>query len=291
MKKITHYDGLYGDLNHRPNADYIFSELIETRSKGFDWVINPHLHSHLYQLFCIESGNVLFQSANSSKRLQTPCVLVIPPNTLHGLTYSADVKGQILTISDSVFDNLFIGAPSLMISFETLQYYSFSTKQSAVLNKVLQLIATINEELFDERPEKKYMLYSCFSQLLIIVYRLTESFEKILNKETNATLQYYRRFLQSVKQSKIPRSMPDFAKESGITAVHLNRVCRQVAGKSSLLIVQEHLIQQAKNYLIHTSYSVSEIAYLLHFQYPNYFARIFKKMIGMSPKEFRNKNR
>jgi AraC family transcriptional activator of pobA len=291
MEKLTHYEGLYGDLNHRPNADYIFSELIETRSKGFDWVINPHLHSHLYQLFCIESGDVLFQSANSSKKLQTPCLLVIPPNTLHGLTYSADVKGQILTISDSIFDNLFIGAPSLMISFETLKYHSFSAKQPAVLNKVLELITTINEELFDEKPEKKHMLYSCFSQLLIVVCRLAESVEKIEKKDTNATLQYYRRFLQSVKYSKMPKSMPDFAKELGITAVHLNRVCRQVAGKGSLLIVQEHLIQQAKNYLIHTSYSVSEIAYLLNFQYPNYFARLFKKMNGMSPKEFRNKNR
>ncbi|MFX5756507.1 helix-turn-helix domain-containing protein, partial [Acinetobacter baumannii] len=70
---------------------------------------------------------------------------------------------------------------------------------------------------------------------------------------------------------------------------HLNRICNEVRGKSALSIIQEHLIEQAKTYLLHTSYSVSEIAYLLNFEYPNYFARLFKKLNGVSPREFRNK--
>jgi AraC family transcriptional activator of pobA len=53
--------------------------------------------------------------------------------------------------------------------------------------------------------------------------------------------------------------------------------------------VQEHLIEQAKNYLSHTSYTIAEIAYLLNFEYPNYFARLFKKINGVSPKEYRRR--
>ena len=113
-KKLTHYDGLYGDLNYRPDASYIFLELIETRSKGFDWVIKPHLHSHLYQVFCIESGKVTLESSAQIQPLKTPCVLVIPPNTLHGLQYSANVKGYILTISDLVFESSFTASMQAM---------------------------------------------------------------------------------------------------------------------------------------------------------------------------------
>jgi hypothetical protein len=35
MKSIKHYDGLYRDLNFKPTSDYIFFEMIETRSREF----------------------------------------------------------------------------------------------------------------------------------------------------------------------------------------------------------------------------------------------------------------
>ena len=53
--------------------------------------------------------------------------------------------------------------------------------------------------------------------------------------------------------------------------------------------MQEHLLDEARKYLTYTSYSVSEIAYLLKFEYPNYFARFFKKHTGLSPTEFRER--
>ncbi len=60
--KFQHYDGLYGELNASSTSDYIFSELISTRSKDFDWVIRPHIHIKLFQIFIVESGNVIFKN-------------------------------------------------------------------------------------------------------------------------------------------------------------------------------------------------------------------------------------
>ncbi len=57
--------------------------------------------------------------------------------------------------------------------------------------------------------------------------------------------------------------------------------------KSSLQIVQEYLVGEAKKYLLNTNYSISEIAYFLDFQDPAYFTRLFKKKTGQSPSEFR----
>ena len=42
-----------------------------------------------------------------------------------------------------------------------------------------------------------------------------------------------------------------------------------------------------KNTLLNTSYSVSEIAYFLNFSDPAYFSRLFKKVVGVPPGEFR----
>ena len=162
-KKLTYYNGLYGDLNYRPDGNYIFLELIETRSKGFDWVIKPHLHAHLYQIFCIESGKITLDSSAQSQPLKTPCILVIPPNTLHGLNYSADVKGNILTISDAVFDDLFPSSASLSCEFETLKYIALIP---ASFKKLILLINELNEELFTNKMGKRVMLNSLLHQLL-----------------------------------------------------------------------------------------------------------------------------
>lgn len=43
----------------------------------------------------------------------------------------------------------------------------------------------------------------------------------------------------------------------------------------------------AKSLLMQTGRSVSEIAYCLGYQYPQYFSRAFKKAEGCTPKEYR----
>ncbi len=286
-KKITQFDGLYGDINHKPKHNYIFLELIKTRSEGFDWTIKPHLHTQLYQFFFIESGNATFASSVQSQTIKTPALLIIPPNTLHGFHYSNDVNGKILTISDTVFNWLFPASASLSLEFETLKYLNLSQ----VAFKQIQLVLNeINEELFSNKLDKKIMIDSLLRQLFISIYRHIQNTDLSISKDTNTTLQHYRKFIQLIKKYDQPKSIPAFAKEIGITTVHLNRICNQICGKSALLIIQEHLIEQSKNYLLHSNHTIAEIAYLLNFEYPNYFARLFKKLNGISPKEYRCKN-
>ncbi|MDX2048670.1 MAG: helix-turn-helix transcriptional regulator [Chitinophagaceae bacterium] len=290
-KKILHFDGLYGDLAPQGKEAYIFLELIKTRSETFDWVVKPHIHSQLYQVFCIESGKVILEASENSATLKPPCIIIIPPGTMHGLRYSPDVKGHILTMSDNVFDELFPGSASLLLHFDDLQVISFEKKGRNDFTAFIGLIEKINAELFGEQAEKQLMLYALLSQLFIALFRKSETVAAGSLKDTNQTLHFYRRFIQLVKNAKSPRSIPIYSKELGISAVHLNRICNQACGKSALLIVQEHLVQQSKNYLAHSSYSISEIAYLLNFEYPNYFARLFKKLNGISPKEYRRMKR
>jgi two-component system, response regulator YesN len=46
-------------------------------------------------------------------------------------------------------------------------------------------------------------------------------------------------------------------------------------------------MKEAKRYLLETSKPVKEIAALVGYHNPNYFSRIFKEVVGMSPREFR----
>jgi AraC-like DNA-binding protein len=64
--------------------------------------------------------------------------------------------------------------------------------------------------------------------------------------------------------------------------------------KETGLNAQDHIhyfiIEQAKNILLQTNQSVSEIAYSLGFEYPQYFSRLFKQKTGKTPLEYRSNN-
>lgn len=283
---MLHFDGLYGDLDSKKNETYIFLELIKTRSERFDWKINPHIHSHLYQVFCIESGDVQLETSETTLSLKTPLIMVISPGVLHGLQYNPAVKGDILTLSDTFFETLFALAASLLLHFDSLKVVTF-LNQKKVFAHLKEIIKQLKTELFNEKTEKKLLVESLLRQFFIVLQRQSETSGTSLLPDTNQTLLHYRRFMQLVKTTSTPQLIPVYAKQIGISAVHLNRVCNQVCGKSALLIVQEHLVEQSKNHLAHSTKSIAEIAYLLNFEYPNYFARLFKKLNGLSPKEYR----
>ncbi len=288
---MKHFDGLYGDLNFNSQRDYIFLERIETRSVSFDWVIDTHIHPHLHQIFFIDSGIVDFTGPVEAERLKTPCILIIPPSTPHGLKYNQDIKGSILTISDTVIEEIFRNIPSILVNLECFHQLSFLNKKDYSYIKIKTVLENIHGELFGNETDRNYMLKSCFVQLFIYLLRSLHSNEKTVIKDTNITLQHFKKFKSLVRKNEVHVSIPSLAKEIGVSTVHLNRICKKVSGQTALLIVEEHKIEQAKNYLTHTSYSVSEIAYHLNFEYPNYFARLFRKISGMSPSQYRKEKR
>jgi len=285
---ILNFDGLYGDDYGTYSSEYIFLELIATRSETFDWNIKPHIHSHLFQVFIVKKGSLLFKEATFEQQLQAPCVILIPPTKLHGLVYSPNVEGQILTLSESIVEDIFKTSSAIWKTFEEIRILS-CFENEAQFEKIQTLLWSLEEELFGENPERFLMLSSCITQFFICLHRLTNQVEA--QKGDSLMMTHFRKFQQNIKHSEYPKSIPAFADELHITPVHLNRICKAVAGKSAIELVHQNIIAEAQKYLLHTSYSVSEIAYLLKFEYPNYFAKLFKKYVGMPPNEYRRQDR
>jgi AraC family transcriptional activator of pobA len=288
-KRLPHFDGLYGELNNHISADYIFSELISTRSRDFGWIIKPHFHTRLYQLFFVQSGRVLIKLANEEREVYGPCIFLIPPLAMHGLTYAPDVKGHILTISDTIAESLFqssspvittISSPHIIQEFDS----------GCPFEHALRLIMEIDRELFQDWAEKRLMLQAHLTQLFILLHRLLQM--EIRNElNLHPSLAKFNLFQKMLRTSAAQKSIAQFANELHVSAIHLSRITRNITGKPPLQLVHEHLIEESKKYLIHTSHSVSEIADILNFKYPNYFARLFKKYTRKSPTGFRREQR
>lgn len=62
---------------------------------------------------------------------------------------------------------------------------------------------------------------------------------------------------------------------------------KKETGRTPQELIQNKVMDLAKNELLSSQKTINEIAYMLGFQYPQHFNRYFKKSTGMTPGEFR----
>lgn len=288
---LLNFKGLYGDNHSSPLPEFIHLEALELRSKVYDWEITEHLHTDLIQVFIFSSGEGLLISENKKIALNTPSILMIPANTLHGFVFQSNICGDVLTFSESFLENIFKNSPHVTLGLNNLKNFSFETNPKG-FEEMQYLKDKIEEELQTENLEKQISLRAFFQLFFVNLYRWSLQHENQISKSDNRTIGYFQAFQKSVKQSlHESKSINDYAQELNITAVHLNRICQSLVQKSALQIVHEYLVNEAKKYLLNTSNSIAEISYFLDFKDPAYFTRLFKKQTGLSPSEFRNSNK
>ncbi|MNX45548.1 HTH-type transcriptional regulator ChbR [compost metagenome] len=86
------------------------------------------------------------------------------------------------------------------------------------------------------------------------------------------------------------KTATDFAHQLSIHPNYLNRLVKKETGKTILKIINERIVTEAKILLLHTDWSITEIACTLGFEYTSYFDTVFKRTTGLSPKSFRKTN-
>ncbi|RUT35853.1 AraC family transcriptional regulator [Paenibacillus zeisoli] len=69
---------------------------------------------------------------------------------------------------------------------------------------------------------------------------------------------------------------------------YLSDMLRKVTGQSAQKHIHNKLIEKAKDYLVTSTLSVSEIAYLMGFEHPQSFSKLFKSKTHRSPLDYRN---
>lgn len=102
-------------------------------------------------------------------------------------------------------------------------------------------------------------------------------FEELLDNYINGPLLASKGF-PSVKY---------FANEMCLSANYFGDLVKKETGKTAQEFIQLKFVSVAKNKLLDLSLNISQVAYLLGFQYPQHFVRFFKRNVGCTPREFR----
>ncbi len=82
--------------------------------------------------------------------------------------------------------------------------------------------------------------------------------------------------------------MADFAEAANLTPGYFSDLVKRETGVAPKDMIMRQVVAEAKHRLAVSSDDVSTIAYDLGFQYPAHFTRMFKRLTGQSPTEYRN---
>ena len=108
--------------------------------------------------------------------------------------------------------------------------------------------------------------------------RITELFIELLDR------QFPVDYPHSVLSLRTPA---DYANRLSIHVNHLNKVVKDTTGKTTSTMIAERIIKECTQYLLHSNFSISEIAYSLGFENIAYFSKFYRKHTGKSPSEIR----
>lgn len=78
-----------------------------------------------------------------------------------------------------------------------------------------------------------------------------------------------------------------YAAALAITGAHLNDTVKAQTRRSVSTHIQQRAVLEAKRLLYTTARSVQEIGYALGYDEPRYFGKLFKKVTGLTPQQFR----
>lgn len=118
-------------------------------------------------------------------------------------------------------------------------------------------------------------------------YTRTNLNTDVVSKFERLLRAYYQR--DTVNESGIP-SVQYFAKELNFSSKYLSDLLKKETGKTAQEHIHLFVIERAKNTLLNSSDSISEVGYSLGFEYPQHFSNLFKLKTGMSPREYRSLN-
>lgn len=94
-------------------------------------------------------------------------------------------------------------------------------------------------------------------------------------------------YINSHLQEKI--SLEILAQTAKLSSGRFSHLFREETGMSPMAYLQAERIKTARNMLLYTDYTISEISTILCFSSESHFIKVFKQSEGISPGKYRNK--
>jgi AraC family transcriptional regulator, transcriptional activator of pobA len=197
------------------------------------------------------------------------------------------LKGIMVQFTDSFYNHIYTGNPKLK-SDQTLtgEIPPFTMIGSGDKTEWRIVFDLLFREYISAKNNSKEIICLTLKVLILLYRRNSKSGSRMFESDQKKHLIYEFRKIVNNRFNSL-RTAKDFARELNITPNYLNALCQEFFYKTVSELIQERVILEAKRMLMHTSLNISEIGYKLGFKDNSYFGRYFRKVVGMTPKSFR----
>ena len=276
---------LYGEAQEKPGRtpfpDVLHCESIPARASLHDWTIAPHRHHNLHQFFWIEADGGEATLEGRPYPLAPAAAISLPAMSVHGFRFRPGTEGWVVTLPAATLERALAEAPALRAALAA----------SALVRPgetPLWIFRAVAEEYAGGGLGRAQALASLAGLLATWFARALASEAAGATAGPQAGSALLARFQALVERDyRSARSLADYGRALGVTPTHLSRIARALTGRPASQLILERRLLEARRALAYTSMQVSEIAYMLGYGDPAYFARVFARATGESPSAFR----
>lgn len=243
----------------------------------------PHHHARI-EMNYVKKGTCMIHLDKETINFQEGEIMIICSNVEH--TFEAGSKGttlmqleflpEIFTSIDSTMKLSSIGLGQASVNLFSEQNHLIKIVNNVLIMRVIQRIL---DELSSKKTYFQHLVVMYYAELLILITRYMD--ENILPVCNNYAMKRAITFVRSHYKEDISVSI--IAEEAGIGERHLRNLFVKYLNLSPLEYLNQIRINKAVELLRNTEKSVKEVCFECGFKSPQYFSRIFKLQMNVSP--------
>lgn len=259
--------------NNKSNILYISHTLIDENFK-------PLIHSHPnLEIILVTNGQGKITTLDETFFVKKNDLIIINKNSMH-FEENENLEFYALGINK--------------IELTTKEDFSKNTFILSLKESDLNQIKAIYDSLFKEAQKKKFLYQNIIDSYVNIIFKLIERSNKVAitsneEKDDDSLIFTCKEIIKNNYSANI--KLAELAKRLNVSTFYL---CHKFKEKTNLSIFTYKLIcqiEEAKNLLIITNMSITEISALIGFNNTSYFTKKFKLITNLTPKEFRKINK
>ena len=266
---------LYGEQREFP--DVLHCEGIWDRAHRYDWVIAPHRHPGLEQVFFIAEGGGWVELDGARHALAPPCAIWAPRRVVHGFRFAEGTRGHVVSIPSAELSAAVAADPDLAAFARAPRLLPGDAGLRAA-------VEALHEEWRAAAPLRAALLRAL---ALALVARLARA--AAAQGRAPGAVEARMEAFETLARETLASGwkVADYARALGCSATHLNRLTHAHAGQSPAAFLAGLRMQEARRLLAYTLMDVAEVGYRLGYEAPSYFSRAFRRETGLSPSAFR----
>ena len=109
--------------------------------------------------------------------------------------------------------------------------------------------------------------------------------DNVRNSDEQTTIKYLKEYVENNYIYDI--SMQEAAEEMGYSDAYFRKLFKQYFNQNFTAYLTEYRIKKAKELLSNTNHSIKDISRMVGYTDSNYFAKIFKRLVGEIPSKYR----